>query len=388
MYLTKKQACRFLLLKQGLLGDYRFRGETGVLEFVRQAGCVQFDPIDICGKNPELVLQSRVKGFTKDMLFALLYQQRQLVDFFDKNLSIFPVEDWKYFARTRSAHKAGGRSRGEVAEVEEEIKARIRGGGPVCSADLNYDETVQWYWSDTRLSRAALETLYFRGELAIHHKKQNIKYYDLAENCIPAGIYAAPEPFPKDCDHLKWRVLRRVGGVGLLWNRASDAWLGIPDLKSGERDKAFSGLLAENKITEIQIEGIKEPLYCLTADLGLLQRAAGEERLKERCEFLAPLDNLLWDRRLIKALFGFEYKWEIYTPMQERKFGYYTLPVLFGERFIGRVEAVNDKKEKCLVIKNLWLEESVRETKRLKSALERCAKRFARFNGCKEVVEG
>src|SRR5688500_14388866 len=101
--LTNRQARQFLLLKHGLLGEYQFAGKQGVLDFVRQVGCIQYDPIDVCGKNAELVLQSRIKGFTKNMLAELLYQDRSLVDYPDKNLAIIPTEDWPYFERYRQA---------------------------------------------------------------------------------------------------------------------------------------------------------------------------------------------------------------------------------------------------------------------------------------------
>ena len=90
-HFTNRQARQFLLLWHGLLGPYRFVGKTGALEFVRQAGCIQFDPVDACGKNAELTLQSRVKGFTKAMLGELLYADRALVDYPDKNLAILPA---------------------------------------------------------------------------------------------------------------------------------------------------------------------------------------------------------------------------------------------------------------------------------------------------------
>ena len=94
--LSNKQARQFILLKQGLIDNYKFSSKQGVIDFIKQAGCIQFDPIDICGKNAELVLQSRVKGFKKIMLYDLLYENRKLVDYFDKNLSIISIDDWKY----------------------------------------------------------------------------------------------------------------------------------------------------------------------------------------------------------------------------------------------------------------------------------------------------
>mgnify|MGYP002511983147 FL=1 len=93
IYFTKKQARQFLLLKHGLLGDYKFVGKEGILSFVRQAGCIQFDPVDVCGRNADLVFQSRIKGYQKTMLYELLYVDRKLVDYFDKNLAIVPIEN-------------------------------------------------------------------------------------------------------------------------------------------------------------------------------------------------------------------------------------------------------------------------------------------------------
>ena len=108
--LTRTEARRFILYKQGLLGEYRFKGKNGVLDFIRQAGCIQFDPIDVCGRSPEIVLQSRVSGFTRAMLYELLYVDRKLLDYFDKNLAIMPVEDWVYFERERENHRKWERS--------------------------------------------------------------------------------------------------------------------------------------------------------------------------------------------------------------------------------------------------------------------------------------
>ena len=124
--LTNKQSRKFILLKQGLMGDYKFEGEKGVCDYITQAGCIQFDPIDVCGKNAELVLQSRVNGFTKDMLYNLLYTDRKLIDYFDKNMSIFDINDWKYFSRIRADYDQYDRSREQIDEVSGKIKSIIK----------------------------------------------------------------------------------------------------------------------------------------------------------------------------------------------------------------------------------------------------------------------
>ncbi len=133
----------------------------------------------------------------------------------------------------------------------------------------------------------------------------------------------------------------------------------------------------EGKITGLQVDGIKEPLYCHAEDLPLIEDIRKNGDYKPRCEFIAPLDCMMWDRKLIRALFQFDYTWEIYTPAAKRKYGYYTLPVLFGDRFIGRIEAVSDTKSNTLFVKNFWFEDGVRETKKLARAVDARIKRFA-----------
>ena len=111
----------------------------------------------------------------------------------------------------------------------------------------------------------------------------------------------------------------------------------------------------------------------------------GSADLKPRMAFMAPLDPLLWDKSLIKALWDFQYSWEIYTPAVKRKYGYYTLPIIYGDRFIGRIEAVSDRKEGVLRVKGLWWEQGIRKTKKLDAVLMRTLKDFAAFNDCKSV---
>lgn len=383
--LTKKQARQFILLKQGLIDDYKFVGEEGVCDYVKQVGCIQFDPVDVCGKNSELVLQSRVAGFTKDMLYKLLYIDRRLIDYFDKNMAIFSIDDWKYFSRKREAYKQKVRSKAQIDEAAEEIKSIVKEKGFASSKDIGFNKQVDWYWSSATLSRAVLEALYFQGDLVIHHKKGTIKYYALANEHIPKEIFNADDPNLTLEQYWEWYILRRIGAVGMLWNKPSDAWLGIDGLKSADRNKIFNKIKSEGKVIEIQVENIPNSLYCLVEDKPLVDMVLHKDNFTERTEFIAPLDNMLWDRNLIEKIFNFEYRWEIYTPADKRKYGYYVLPVLSGDRFIGRIEVVNDKKSKQLIVKNLWLEEAIDNSKEIKEKIDDCIERFAKFNNCVSI---
>jgi len=392
--LTNLQAQQFILLKHGLIDVHKFQDKQGVMDFICQAGCIQFDPVDVCGKNAEITLQSRVKNFKKSMLDDLLYKDRQLVDYLDKQLAIIPTKDWPYFERYREVARKNGLQFEGLASLEKEALAFIKENGFVSSNELPLEGSIKWYsgihWSgswdgEAKAARSVLEQLYSTGELIIHHKKGTRKYYDLVTNHISAHILNAPDPLPDDFEHMKWRVMRRIGAVGLLWNRPSDAWLRISGLKNDNRTAIFKDLIDSNTIIPITVEGIKDTLYCLATDIPLLERILANKKLKPRMELIAPLDCLMWDRKLIQALFGFSYTWEIYTPSHKRQYGAYTLPLLYGHALIGRVEVINDRKTGMLVVKNIWFEDGVKQTKKLQEELDKCLKRFAKFNECNEI---
>ncbi len=387
--LSVRQARRFLLRRHGLLGGYRFRGKKGALDFVRGAGCIQFDPVDVCGKNAELTLQSRVKGFTKQMLHELLYEDRALVDYPDKNQAIIPVEDWPYFERYRRAARECGAQFEHLADAERQTIAYIRENGPVSSATLPVEGRIQWHsaihWSgnwhgDHPAGRAALEQLYSTGVLIIHHKQGARKFYDLAEKHIPADILDCTDPLPDDGDNFAWRVKRRIGAVGLMWNRPSDAWLHIWGLDTQQRNAAFEKLIGTGEILPASVEGIRGELWYRKDDMPLMEEVLSEKRFAPRCEVIAPLDPLMWDRKLIKAIFGFQYSWEIYTPEKDRKYGYYVLPVVYGDKFAGRLEAIPENG--ILRLKNFWAEDGFKPTPAFENALKDCVGRLAAFNGC------
>lgn len=387
--LTNRQARQFILLKHGLLGEHRFTGKHGVLDFISRVGCVQFDPVDVCGRSADITLNSRVKGYTKEMLDELLYKDRRLIDFFDKNLSIFAVEDLPIFLYKKTsggyAEMYDSRGGGAVKRIAPLIHQLIGEHGHISAAEIDIDETIEWHWGTmSSLPRAALESMYFCGELIIHHKTGTNKSYALIEDYIPEDILNAKLPFNTEEERLAWHVKRRIGAVGMLWNRASDAWLGL-SIKSAERAAAFKKLLEDGLIFEVRVEGLNNLLYIREDDRTILETVLSEKEFQPRCELIAPLDSVIWDRKLIKGLFGFEYTWEIYTPAVKRKYGAYVLPILHGDRFIGRVEAVCERKNKNLIVKNIWYENDVKQTKKLQNTINTCLENFMKFNGCNTI---
>jgi uncharacterized protein YcaQ len=384
IHLSKAQARRFLLAHQDLLPPRSLQGTDGIVDFVRRVNCIQFDPIDVTGRNHELVLQARVRDYSTARLYEALYEERRLLDGFDKNLCIYPTEDWPFFRRVREeSRRQLERKSHPVIEAQAAIRREIEMRGPLCSSDIDLGQTVRWPWGMTRLSRATLEAMYFWGELVVHHKVGVRKYYDLCERHVPPNLLSAPEPHPSDEDYRDWRIHRRIGSVGLLRNKGVDAWLGIEGTQKQSRSDSILRLTTDGRLREVEVERFEEPMYMRSEDEPTLNLALREDLTRGHAAVLAPLDNLLWDRRLVSDLFGFDYTWEVYTPAAKRRFGYYVLPVLYGDKFVARFEPVRDRKSRTMVVKNWWWEENVeRDDEELRLALHECLEAFRTFLGC------
>ncbi len=222
--------------------------------------------------------------------------------------------------------------------------------------------------------------MYESGELIIFNRVGTRKIYDFSSNYIPENILNAPDPNKKDSEFIKWLVFRRISSVGLLWNRSGDAWLGFREIGKTKRSQAIKQLINENKITKINIEGIETPFYIRSDNMPLLNQIKDSKIADNRIKFIAPLDNLIWDRRLIKKLFNFDYVWEVYKPVKDRQFGYYVLPVLHNDKFIARFEPEFNKKKKELIIKNWWWEPDVNKNDCINPVKE-CLNDFMEYLG-------
>jgi uncharacterized protein YcaQ len=378
--ITKQQARRIILAHQGLWPPHELEGKPGVLDIIRRVGCIQFDPLNIVGRNPDLVLQARVADFSPEMLEELLYEDRRLVEDWDKMMSIYCVEDWPFFYRRRQeARQRPGKRFEAVRPIVPHVRQEIEARGPLSSIDLDFDQTVDWPWGPARSARAALESMYWWGELVIHHRVNTRRVYDLASRHISEELLSAPDPHETEEQYLDWYVLRRIGSVGLLWDKAGNAWLGS-GVDSKGRKAALARLLEQGRVAEIRVEGIDLPVYMRSKDQATLE-AALDSAPAPRAAILAPLDNLLWDRRFVEELFGFSYVWEVYKPVAERQYGYYVLPVLYGDQFAARFEPGRDKENGAVIVRNWWWESGVTPSKKMQSALSSCFKRFLDYLG-------
>ena len=386
--LTKAEARRFLLAHQHLRPPRGLRGKGGILEFIRHVGCIQYDPVNLVGQNPELVLQARVADYTPALLGELLYTDRRLVDGWDKQAAIHLVEDWPYFARHRDrARREHGDPANPPMTVATGVLDAIRARGPLCSANLGHNDTIDWWWgAQTRLGRASLEILYGMGEVGVHHRINTRRYFDLIERLLPADLLAASDPNLTEEAYQDWHVARRVGSLGLANPAAGEYWLGMGGMKAEPRRATLARLSVQGVLIPVAVEGIvRGPLFIRASDASFLDAAASAERVTPSAAFIGPLDNLIWDRDLIRWLFDFDYTWEVYKPAAQRKYGHYVLPVLYGDRFVARVEPIVDRKARVLTIVNWWWEADVVPDEAMIGALAECLIAFGRYLGAQDM---
>ncbi len=391
---TGQQARRFLLAHHRLLPPRSLRGKEGALNFVRHVNCIQQDPINVVGQNHDLVLQSRVRGYKPAMLDALLYEERRLLDGFDKQMSIYPVEDWPDFAIYREDlgdTYARYESTVKAAKLMEWVKREIDTRGPLSSLDLEEETRVEWWLSGrTRAVRIALDMLFMSGDIVVHHRIGTRRYFELSKRVLPPRLYKVRHSHSSQEEYLEWHVFRRSGGVGLVHPKVNAKWGGIIGWRGGQIRAALARLLKKGRLVRVAIEGLPRiEFYVRRGDLPALEAAGRGSKTPLGAAFIAPLDNLMWDSDLIEMLFDFFYTWEVYKPASKRKWGYYVLPVLVGDRLVARFDPAYDKRAKLFTIQNWWWEKGVnKEDGDLLAALQDCLQQFCKYLGADSLKLG
>ncbi|MDR0313883.1 MAG: winged helix DNA-binding domain-containing protein, partial [Treponema sp.] len=339
MYSLSKEELRSFLVKYHCLDNYNSLSQkkngdllspsSQIKELLRRIGSVQYDPLNVVGRNPDLVFQSRVSGYHTDVLNELLYTKRTLIDGWDKEMSIYLTADWPNFSRVRKRREEGARLTLDYRRQKEalsylpQILEEIKNRGPLSARNIKLGACEAGRWGHRQVSGAALDYLYHAGKLGINNKQNAQKVYGLIENLLPQKILDAPDPFPNDDAFLEWYVFRRIGSMGAHWLRNGGGWLGSYIGDSALRKKTFAILEEKKLIVPIKVPEINETFYIRRKDVSLLNK---KDDYDEAIRILAPLDNMLWDRLLVKKLFDFEYTWEVYVPEAKRKYGYYVLP--------------------------------------------------------------
>ena len=359
--ISREAARRFLAIRH-LLAPPRTLPPTpeSVLAIVDRLGSLQFDPLDVAGRNHDLVLAARIAGYRRELTDELLYGRRLLFEAYNKALNLLPTRELPYYRiawQSGDAGRAGELVR-ERAELAEKVLAEITAEGPKCSIDFEREAAIDWWWGPTSAVRAVLEALAVSGRLGLARRDGNRRYYDLTERLFPADLL---ETRVTEREQHRHKVLSRYRGHGLLGAGGSgELWPGTGT--AATRVALRHELLDRGEIVAVEVEAMRGERYVIADELPFLAQAEREIEAEAAgviaspgdgptgVSFLAPLDPLMWDRGALGPLYDFEYRWEVYTPASKRRWGYYVLPILFGDRFVGRIEPRIDRAAKSVRI--------------------------------------
>lgn len=392
--ISTEAARRFILGKQGLWPGRRWRGLKGTEQAMRAIEYLQLDPLQIIARSQDLQLYSRVLDYRPGMWEDVTYRQRK---FFDWGgwLAVRPMDELPYWRVVMRREREGAsRIRGiarDHAEAIVEMRAVLRERETVTNRDFAMaTRTRTDNYRGRKDSALALYYLWRTGEVMTDHRENFERVYALTENVAPAHLIRERDEAEAD----RFLIKKDISFSGLSQvKRVSDSFhRGVP---FDHVKHILEALLADGDIVEVRVEGWKAMHYALGSDAKTLRALnAGrvpkawtplETTTTEEVVVLAPLDPVS-ARGRAKTLFGFDYVWEVYKPEHQRKFGYYTLPVLWGDRLVARFDSRLDRTTNTFVILGFWLEDkALGQEEAFAEALGRGLARFVTFLGASKV---
>lgn len=376
---------RYILGKQGLWPARRWSGKTGTAQALLNNEMLQVDPVSVIAHSHDIALWGRVIDYQPGYLDHYLYSERQFFDY-GGNLWIYPIGEFPYLRLFMEYWRTHGHWADYAREnpgLLDYVRGEIRARGPLRKSDLGGNRVAAYRASrDTGL---ALHCLWMQGELMTHSRRGIVRYYDLTERILPDSMnWAAPEGEARD--YLVRKAIRLDGMVHERKLRLilQDVFRRPVDKK--EAHQHLQGYLESKYLEPVEVEGKKEPCYFPAADVTIvdaLQNGAIPESWLQKQDshgvvFLSPLEYVS-ARGRAKELFGVEYTWEIYKPAALRQYGPYTMPILYGDRIVARMDSRHDRKNKTLVIQGFWMEEWFIPDDGFGAGFNRCMADFLRF---------
>jgi uncharacterized protein YcaQ len=290
----------------------------------------------------------------------LLYERREIFEATNKALSLVPTNEFPWFRgvwgrkgrRFHTGILAGN------AGVAERVLERIRAEGALSALDFEPEHGApkDWFGMPENVVRAVLEAYTVTGVIGLARRNGNLRYYDLLERLLPAELLAQERP---EREQLRHKLLSRYRAHGLLGAGGAGGTfdrIAPPKSTPGRlgRDALREELIELGALVPVDVEGVRGKRLVLREELALLE---APPEPTPSVAFIAPFDSLLWDNALVASLFGFEYVWEGFFPPAKRRWGWYVLPITFGDRFIGRIEPRIDRDRARVEVLNVWWED-------------------------------
>jgi uncharacterized protein YcaQ len=352
-------ARRFLLARQLLAPARSLKGgRRSVLEFLQRFGSIQYDPVAVAGRSHDLVLHARVAGYDPSWCDEL-YERREIFEAYNKGLSFVPTTEYPWFRG--HAGRRSERFLEENPDVARRVLERVRAEGPLSSSDFERERgpATDWFGVPTNTVRLVLEAYVVTGVLGLAGRDGGRRSYDLIERLLPAEVLDRSVPLHEQIRH---KMLSRYRAHGLLGaGGANDIFGGLGAAKPDPRFPGLPGrnalrgeLVERGDLVPVDVEGVRGKRFVIREDVGLLE---DPPEPSPSVAFLSPFDPVVWDRRLLGDLFGFDYVWELFVPPEKRRWGWYVLPIAFGDRLVGRLEPRIDRENARVQILDLWWED-------------------------------
>jgi uncharacterized protein len=387
--LTRVQARRLAYRGQRLAGPRPGRTRAELLELVRRLGCLQLDPISVVARSHQLVVWSRVGRFDPVTLQRLQERDRALFEYWAHAASLVPSTDlalhrFRMQRVTEPSRRAGLRRIQDWLEANSSARRALLGeleaNGPLRTQDLRAYALVPWAnggWSDERSVALLLEVLSQQGVVAVSRRDGSTRWWDLIERCLPPD---APTTTLSETEAVRTAALRSVQALGVATptqiNRhfTRNCYPGLPGV--------LARLVAEGELVPATVEGQRGRWYLHARDADTLAELA-----PARLSLLSPFDNLICDRARTEDLWDVEFRLEIYTPVAKRRWGYYVLAVLDGDRLVGRIDAATDPARGELVARAVHHDGGRPWGARRRQAVARRFEDLARFIGATGVSD-
>ena len=377
------ERARAFTLQRQLLGGARLPcSKAGTLRVIEQLGYVQIDTISVVERSHHIVLRTRNPDYTSQHLHDLQARDRKIFEYWAHAASFVPMEDYRYSLPAMKREPREGSWSDQWAKNNADaitmVRRRIREEGALAPSDFEDDQKrKRGPWWDWKPAKAALEVLFWRGELMITERRNFQRVYARTERVLPKNLDTT---MPTEQEAKEFFARRALRALGIATIRDIDRYIGT----GGKLGDALGRLRAAGEVTEVEIEGVQKPYYAPAEDLARWRPRA--PRTDDRVRLLSPFDNLIILRDRTKALFDFDYCLECYVPKPKRKYGYFCLPILWRGRLVGRLDPKADREQKVLLVQNLHLVPGIEDEHVFFEALARAINDFACFNACERVA--
>ncbi len=367
MPLSPNEWLQLNLQQQGLHQPQH--GKAATLAMIKQLSYVQIDSINVVERAHHHVLQSRIADYQPPWLDALM-AEREIFEYWSHAAAYLPMADFRFSLFSKQQLQQGKKHWfAPDHHMMQQVRARISAQGPLKASDFTATEQKNGAWWDWQPAKQALEQLFMQGELMVLRREKFQKVFDLTERVLPSGLDLRVPAVEEFVSYLINRYLQSHG-----FGSAAQ----ISYLRTGLKANVQQQLLARQAGGELGSFLQQGQRYFYNQNLPMLLAPSPQVRL------LNPFDNLVIQRQRLLHLFNFNYQIEVYVPSAKRKIGYYSLPILYQQQFIGQMDVKAVRAQKLLLVQHLVLSQSTALTEELRQALWQALNDYAAFNGCEQ----